>query len=201
MQQWTVGQIHDTVRAIASQRAYGSSRESLATKFFRLVFRWVGEVFSWLRGTLDAQIVIVIAVALIALIIVARIYIDRRYAAVRRRGLEIRGARGGRRDFWALARELATAGRYTDACHAVHAAVLEAMTGASLVRYHPSKTNGDYARELRRAGAPIAADFRAFGRDFDHVMYGHTAAAADDFQRLLAAAEGIARAVRQSRAA
>jgi hypothetical protein len=79
--------------------------------------------------------------------------------------------------------------------------VLDAITGAGLVRYHASKTNGDYARELGRTGSPVAAVFRAFGRDFDHVMYGHTAAAADDFHRLLVNAEDVTRTMRQGRAA
>ena len=199
--QWTTGQIHDTVAAIARQPAYGAARESLVVKFFRWLFHWLGEIFRWAAGTLDARIILIAAAIVIALIVIGRVYVERRLATAGRRRFELRGPRGERRDYLALARELAGAGRYTDACHALHAVVLEAITAAGAVKYHASKTNGDYARELRRRGAPIESDFRSFGWDFDRMVYGHAGATADDYQRLLDAAERIVRAVQHTRAA
>ena len=79
------------------------------------------------------------------------------------------------------ARTFADAGNFTEASHALYGAVVEALTVAGVVRYHRSKTAGDYARELRRAGSPIAADFRSFGRSFDRLAFGQSPVSRDDY--------------------
>ena len=90
---------------------------------------------------------------------------------------------------------------YTDACHALYGAVLESLASSGLVRYHASKTSGDYARELRRRGSPLAADFRTFGRSLEHAAYGRDTVSRAEFDDLLAGAERIVRAIRAAVAA
>jgi hypothetical protein len=51
--------------------------------------------------------------------------------------------------------------------------VLESLARSEHLRLDPSKTSGDYARELRTRGSSSHAPFRAFGRRFDVAVYGH----------------------------
>jgi hypothetical protein len=100
------------------------------------------------------------------------------------------GGRGGRHvDAWAAAQRLAAEGRYTEAAHALYRAVLERLSASDGVRLHPSKTSGDYVRELRRRGSGSATLFRAFARRFDTVIFGTGVCEADDFQALMRDAE------------
>jgi hypothetical protein len=201
MQQWTPAQVHDTVAAIVSQADFGGGRQSLLGRFIRFLAERLSEFFGLMRGSLDARLVVIAAVLLIVLIIVARIVVDHQLEARRRRGFDIHGTRGERRDFWGIARELAAAERFIDASHALYAAVLESLSSAGAVKYHASKTTGDYWRELRRGGSPVATEFRSFGRDFDRAVYGRSAVTRDEYQRLLDAAERVVGAVSRGRAA
>jgi hypothetical protein len=81
----------------------------------------------------------------------------------------------------------------------VYAAVLDQLARAGAVRVHPSKTSGDYARELARRGVPLAPAFQAFARQFERIVFGASADAisADDFERLATAAERVS-ATRQA---
>ena len=40
------------------------------------------------------------------------------------------------------------------------------------IRLHPSKTVGDYARDLRRVQSPLAPRYREFARLYEVVIYG-----------------------------
>jgi len=102
-----------------------------------------------------------------------------------------RGARmsSERRDFWAVSRELAAAEDFVGACHALYAAVIDTFARGGTVKFHSSKTSGDYARELRRHGSPALQNFRAFARQFDRIVYGASSADKDDYERLSRAAE------------
>ena len=199
--QWTATQVHDTVAAIVAQPAYRAERRSLLTRLIRLVSDYIGRLLDAVRGSLDARIIIAVAVAAIVLVIVARVAIDRRAAARRARTPERLRAAGGRRDAWAEARASAAAGNYSEASHALYIAVLEAVTATGGVRYHRSKTAGDYARELRRNGSAIALDFRAFGRGFDRLAFGRVEMARDEYDQLATLAERIVTTVRRAPAA
>lgn len=201
MVQWTPGQVHDTVAAIASQPAYGGQRRSLAGRFLRFLFARIGDLLDFVRGSLDARVVIAAAVVAIVLIVAARVAIDRRAAERRRaRGLRVRGG-DGRRNPWTESRDHAAAGRFVDACHALYAAVLDELTASGLVRYHRSKTAGDYARDLRRSGATVTPDFRIFVRDFERAVFGQGEPARDDYDRLAAQADRIVAMIRRPAAA
>lgn len=201
-QQWTTGQVHDTVAAIARQAAYNAgNRQSILGRILRRILHWIDELFDRVSDTLNARLVVVAAILLLATIVIARIVVDRRLAAQKKRGLGLRIGMAERRDYWALARELSAAGEYTDACHALYGAVLESFASSGLVRYHASKTSGDYARELRRRGSPLATDFRAFGRSLEHAAYGRDAVSRAEFDALFAGAERIVRAIRAGAAA
>ncbi|NQT20660.1 MAG: DUF4129 domain-containing protein, partial [Planctomycetes bacterium] len=50
-------------------------------------------------------------------------------------------------------------------------ALLRWLERADVLRFHQSKTNGDYVREYPQQG-PGGGDFRKFALDFDAAVYG-----------------------------
>jgi uncharacterized protein DUF4129 len=189
---WSTAAIHDTVAAIARQPAYAQSiRRSLLGRFFRFLLDRIRDLRDAWSGSPSARFAVIAGVALVVLVIVARIVVARRIeeteakARTRRR----RGDAGA--NAWARARELASAGDHDSACRAVYAAVLDDLARTGAVRVHASKTSGDYARELARRGAPSATAFRSFARQAERLVYGTRAITADDFDRLASVGERV----------
>ena len=97
-----------------------------------------------------------------------------------------------RADLWAEAERLAETGDYTSAAHALYQAVLRRLADSERIRLHASKTSGDYSRELRRRGSPVAAPFQQFGRRFDRVIFGVGVCSPREFDAMLREASVIA---------
>jgi len=175
----------DTVAAVFGQPAYDRSlRQTLMSR----VLAWLGGWLERLRGVAsDSPALywgsIALLVALV-LLVVARVtyvaYAGREWREVG--GRRVAGPRG--RDPWALARELSAAGRFTDAAHALYAALLERLAQREQLRLHPSKTAGDYARDLRARSSPSFPRFREFARAYDVVVYGLGRCDRDRYERL-----------------
>lgn len=106
---------------------------------------------------------------------------------------EVAGYRRSGRDPWLVAQELAARGEYTDAAHALYAALLEAAARRREVRLHPSKTVGDYVRELRQRSSASFGRFREFARSYETVIYGIGTCDEERFVRLRALAVPIVR--------
>lgn len=191
---WSASAIHDTVAAIARQPAYSTSvRQSLLGRFFRFLFEEIGDLLQLLHGSPGAKYTVFAAVALILLVIVSRFVVSQQIdARVRARGTRTADGRA-RPDYWTEARTLARAGDHDAACHVLYAAVLDELARAGAVRVHPSKTSGDYARELARRGVPVAPAFLAFARQFERIVFGASTdgISAEDFERLATAAERV----------
>ena len=100
--------------------------------------------------------------------------------------------RSGRsRDAWTVAQELAAAGDFTGAAHALYIALIGTLAKRDLLRLHPSKTIGDYLRELRtRPSAPTQA-VHDFARTYELVAYGLRPCDADRYARLHALAARV----------
>ena len=118
----------------------------------------------------------------------------RAVSAARARGDLVAGSRRTRggvtmhADAWLTADALSGEGRYEDAAHALYRGVMQAIGQRERLRLDPAKTSGDYARELRRRGAPSLPSFRAFVARFDVVVYGHRPADAVALEELQALA-------------
>jgi hypothetical protein len=69
--------------------------------------------------------------------------------------------------------------------------VLDDLARRGTVRFHPSKTSGDYARELARRGSPAAPAFQAFARHFERIAYGTAITGVEEFEQLATAAHGV----------
>jgi len=202
MPQWTPAQVHDTVAAIVAQPHFATQqRQSLIVRFLQFIFSEIRQLLDLMRGSIDGRIIVVAALVVIALIVISRIVADRRLALRRRFSSGAVGAHASRRDAWATAREMAAQGHLLDASHVLYSALLETLSRSGAIRFHASKTAGDYARELRRAGAPTASDFLAFAREFDRAVYGRGTVTRAEFDALLLAAEQIAGVTSRQRAA
>jgi hypothetical protein len=197
--QWPAEAIHDTVAAIVRQPAYAMPvRRSLLGRVFIYLLERLDELIALFRGSRDLRVVAVAAVLLIGVAIAGRIIVTRQLDVIARRsGLRSRSGLGDRRDYWAESRELSASGDYVGASHALYAAVIEGLSRSGAVKFHPSKTSGDYALELRRGGFGASSDFRAFARRFDRVVYGLLPVSAEDFAEL----SSMARRVTDARAA
>ena len=187
---WPSAAVHDTVAAVADQLLY---RRNLRQSIAERVMEWLGDAIAWLFRTVGgtqvarpiglAFVALVVLVLLVRLVVATRARDDRAVSAARR----IRGEPGD--DPFRVADRLAAEGRFEEAAHVLYRGVLRAVARNERLRLDPSKTSGDYARELRGRGSSAHRPFRAFARRFDVAVYGHgpiDATLIDD-QRSLAA--------------
>lgn len=113
--------------------------------------------------------VILIILAVIAHIVIT-VYIP---GAGRSARWTLRGARSAAAgDPWSLAQRLAAEGLFTEAAHALYGALLARVAARVPLRLHPSKTAGDYARDLRVTAPSVFGPFREFARSYEVVIYG-----------------------------
>ncbi|HEY2849175.1 MAG TPA: DUF4129 domain-containing protein [Gemmatimonadaceae bacterium] len=183
---WPAASVHDTVAAIARQAAYDRAIGSTAwNDFWNFVLRVLSRVFGFFRGSNASRHVTMVVVALIVIAVVIHLVLTT-YAARGEPAAETAKATGVRRpDAWAEAERLAAAGLFTDASHALLAALLSGFARRGEVRLHASKTAGDYARELARRGSPARAAFQQFRRRYDSVIFGTGVCDADQYAALL----------------
>lgn len=179
------------IDATFRQHAYDRSvRETLWRRIVDWISEQIEKLFTAARESPSLARAVVVVVVLIALAIVARIVYaqwQRREAGPTRRAT--RGAAG--EDPWSVAASLAARGDHTAAAHALYAALIARLSRRERLRRHPSKTAGDYVRELRALASPAHAPFRAFARDYDVVVYGIGTCDADRYGRLLGLANGV----------
>jgi hypothetical protein len=168
---WPAKAIQDTVAAIISQRPY---QRSVRSTLFDRILEWIAalirRLFSQIAEIPNAKWVLLTLAIVAVLAVAARIFLNSE-AEERRRRARTGTVRGGA-DPWVDAERFAGSGNYTEAAHLLYRAVTERLAAAELIRLHPSKTSGDYARELRMRGALQHAEFRQFGRRYDHVLFG-----------------------------
>lgn len=200
---WPRAAIHDTVAAIVKQGAY---HRQVARSLFDRIMQWIGEtlqrLFQTLGGVPHGRVIATIAAAAVVVLVVARVV----YAARLRTSPSEGSLVGGRRvttaaDPWRSAEDLAAAGQFTEAAHALYRATLGMLATRGQIRLHTSKTNGDYAGELRRRGVAAYAPFRRFGRRYDRIIYGTRACDAAEYAALLDDARMVGSARDSERAA
>lgn len=189
---WTSRQIHDTVAAIARQAAYSVPlRRSLLGRLLRWLFERITDLIAMLGGSRGARLTVIVAVGLILVAIIGRLLVARQVELRRRTGASLRAIGTDRRDYWALAEELAGAENFVGACHAIYLAVLASLARTGALAFHASKTPGDYAREIRRRRSGVAVEFRAFVRQFEIAAFGPTPPVAATYAALRQSAEHV----------
>lgn len=186
--EWPAAAVHDTVAAIARGLEYRRSiRQSLLDRAFVWLAEAIERIATFVRNlpssrAIGLTILGIIVAAILLRLVIAALARDEAGAGTRRRG----GARAGEDPFVAADR-LAAEGRFEDAAHALYHGVLLALARSDRLRLDPSKTSGDYARELRARGSSSYQPFREFSRRFDVAVFGHggcDAALIDDLRRL-----------------
>lgn len=189
---WPPAAVHDTVAAVVQSAEF---RRSLQMSIAERLFQWAREVLDrlseFLRGSSSARAIAIGLGVLLALLVVARIVLA---ARARRRGGpadDVESGRSAGEDPWRAAKRLSDAGRLEEAAHAIYRGVLEELAHRERLRLDPSRTSGDYARELRARGSPSLAPFRAFVRRFDVAVFGHGGCGADAIADLYRLAEPL----------
>ena len=192
--------VRDTLAAVFADPAFD---RSLRDTLLRRLWSWVGGLFDRIGAAVAespaAQWSARVLLVLLALLLLGRAAMllwawraSREAARLGRRGVG-----GGRlaRDPWVAAQEAAAAGRYTEAAHLLYQALLQLLAARERLRLHPSKTVGDYARELRVRSSAAFHPFRAFARDYERVVYGLEEVDREHFDRLRAAAQPLTRLI------
>lgn len=184
---WPSGAVHDTVRAVLRDAAFRrSAQASIADHLMVQLLEWLTAFMRVVRGLPSMRAIAVGVVALIVLFVVVRSIM---LARARDEAVGTQRSRRGvvhADDPWTLAERLVAEGRHEEAAHALYRAVITAVARSERLRMDPSKTSGDYARELRRRGASSLTAFRAFTRRFDAVVYGNAGATAAHLHELRA---------------
>jgi hypothetical protein len=192
MEPWPTGAVHDTVGAILRDAGYHRSFwSSVAGRALMEVMRFLAWVFDAVRSIPGGKFAVLTVVAVILLIILGRLFVAARVGDELLTRRKAGGARQIRGDPWMEAERLAALGDYMGAAHALYQAVLRRLAATEGIRLHPSKTSGDYTRDLRRRGSNLTKSFQLFGRRFDRVVFGKGVCSAEDFAALRADALAI----------
>ena len=182
IEQWHAGAVHDTVAALLKDAAYRRSFwSSIAGRALTGLMGLVQWLIDASRGIPGGKATVLTILAVLLLLILGRVYLGTRFSddvLFRRKPGSIRGQRI---DPWTEAESLAAAGDFMGAAHALYQAVIRRLAATERIRVHTSKTSGDYARELRRRGSPLASPFQVFGRRFDRVVFGAGVCSAEDY--------------------
>jgi len=97
-------------------------------------------------------------------------------------------------NLWKDAERAAAAGDYTAAAHLLYAALIRMLVLRGVLRFHPSKTSGDYVRELRRGDSGILlTPFVDFVRAYEVVVYRDGTCDAPRYAMLRALGDPIVR--------
>lgn len=171
---WPAEAIHDTVDAVVRAGPFRRSiQSSIGERMMQWTLQWLERLFGFLDGRTSARGIALTFAAVLALLLVARIVLS-----ARARDTDGSAARRAQRpdaneDPWRAADQLAADGRFEEAAHALYRGVVATVVARERLRFDPSKTSGDYARELRARGSSSYAPFQEFNRRFDVVVYGH----------------------------
>lgn len=187
--EWPSRAIHDTVAAVVRDPVFRRSvRNSLADRFLI----WIGDLLHRLGEHIDhlpSLREVGIAVAFVAVVYL----LVRTVMSARDRddysGKRAYAAGTASTNPWVAAEALLAARQYEEAAHALYRAVVASVAHQHRLRIDPSKTSGDYARELRRRNAPALEGFRKFTRSFDLAVYGRTGCDAAVLAELVRLAE------------
>ena len=192
--------IRDTIAAVLRASIYRRS-SSPWERFLTWLGRWWDRLMSRFGGVHHVSPAIywpvaIVVILLVAVVIARSVYLFRARREDVGEGSATRVLRAGTRgrDPWRAAEEAAARGDFTAAAHALYLALLEAAARRGELRLHPSKTVGDYARELRHRSSALLGRFRDFARSYETVIYGAGECDRQRYEGLLALAGPIVRA-------
>ena len=148
-------------------------RQTLLDRVLLWIYEWLGRIFRWIPRLPSARSFGLGVIALIVLFILVRVVIAARDSAGEQQGRRRRRGAEVVEDPWLVAERCAARGSYEEAAHALYRGILASLATGERLRLDPSRTSGDYSRELRRRGSPAVTLFIAFTRRFESAVYGH----------------------------
>ncbi len=181
--------IRDTISAVFQQHPYDRSvRSTLLSRISDWIASLIRDLILAVRSSPElAWTLAALSLIIVGAIIARQLYESRARTVTEHAGhVRARGYQG--RDPWLVAQELAAGGNFTEAAHALYRALLEALARQERLRLHPSKTVGDYARDLRRRSSGAFTRFREFARSYETVIYGLGECDRERYERLHALA-------------
>lgn len=182
VERWSAAAVHDTVGVLLQDAAYRRSFwSSVAGRMLLEVGRFINWVLESVRAIPGGKATVLTILAVLIVLILGRLFLAAQWSedvVFRRKGSSLRAIRT---DPWAESERLAAQGDYMGAAHALYQAIIRRLATTERIRVHASKTSGDYTRELRRRGSPVASHFQAFGRRFDRIVFGAGVCTAEDF--------------------
>jgi hypothetical protein len=162
--------VRDTIARIVLERGY---RRTLSSTLLSRAMDWLGnlmrDLFERATASRGTYIVALSVIALVTLTAIVRAIV---LARARRQAALQRESERSAAQLQAEAQGLAAQGAYLQAANALYGAVVLRLTELKRVRRHPSKTVGDYWRELRSAGDAMTTEYAAFARVYEVVAYG-----------------------------
>jgi len=171
--------IRDTMAAVFRQAAFVKRQPSWIARKIAQFFGWLFDLLGRFgHSRTESPVVfwsVITVVLAVAVAVVARLAWVSHLR--RTRGIAARpelhgGMAIGQGDPWITAQKYAAQGDFTSAAHSLYLALLNAIARRGLIRLHPSKTVGDYVRELRARSATMFSRFREFARAYETVVYG-----------------------------
>jgi Domain of unknown function (DUF4129) len=183
--------IRDTISRIVLERGY---QRSLTSTLFSRLWNWFWDFVTGLfREAVASRGTYLITIALLSLLAVASIVRAIIVARARRTAANRRQLPETADEKLAAARALAAQGAYVEAAHRLYAAVVTRLAEERRVRWHTSKTVGDYWRELRAASDERTGAYQSFARTYEIVAYGDGLCDATRYARLEQLAEPMVR--------
>ena len=166
--------MHDTVQAVLRDPVFHRSlRRSIADRILVWLADWLNRLSKVVRELPSMRTLAMLFAAALVLFVVVRFLMA---ASAQRMEADRRSARRGTSagtDPWQSADELLAMGNFEDAAHALYRGVVVSVASRERLRIDPSKTSGDYARELRRRSSSMLPSFVAFAHRFEALVYGH----------------------------
>ena len=177
--------MHDTVQVVLRDHAFQRSlRQSLWDRLLVTLTDVFVRLAKVMRGLPSGRTVALVFIALVVVFVLVRFLVAASARDAERDGRQSKKGVSTGMDPWRTADELVALARYEDAAHALYRGVIVSLARMERLRMDPSKTSGDYARELRRRSSSSLPPFVAFARRFDVLVYGHVPPDAAAVQQL-----------------
>lgn len=204
-QEYGSGEVSRTLAEVLARPEFQPPPPSPIRDLLVRIFDWMGarlaDLVEWLFPNLGAvagpvfnqvAVAVLVVVGLVLLVRLGRMALE----AYRGRGEEA-GADGGEHarpptatDWELRAKRAAEAGRWREAAVALYHAVVHRLADRGKVRLDPSKTPGDYRREVKDDPA-LSSAMKSFVRSFEPVAFGPGSPDARSYRRLRTVAETL----------
>jgi hypothetical protein len=183
--------VRDAIAAVFADDAY---RRSLRDSLWSRLQHRLGEIIERilagvgesppLKWALVGAAVLIVAAFAARLVYVASVRADGRPRA--RRRVADRSP-----DPLVLARAAAASGRFMEAAHLLYLAILDELRRTERLALDPSKTLGEYRRDLGARSSGAYHAFRKFAGTYETIVWGRRSCDEPSYERLAALAEPL----------